>query len=182
MCCAAIYFAIESTSLEVDAIDFWNKAWFEKFAPLGAGLTALALLYYFREPIATKFSPNGWQASNLYGAVFDWASIQSGFVFAIYGFIVTKKDGFVGAIAPGRSHTQFISFTRRACFGGFALTFFSLPLLVISPEIATLSKALYLLIAVWFAFFVWAFCAFLRVAFSFGIMVATPDRETKIAG
>jgi len=41
---------------------------------------------------------------------------------------------------------------------------------------------LYWIQAAWFALFVWAFGAFLRVAFSFGIIVATPDRPKRIPG
>src|SRR3546814_2368596 len=96
------------------------------YAPLGAGLIALALCLYFRHDISERFSPDGWQSADLFAAVFDWSSIQSGFVFAIYGFIVTKRDGFIGAITPGQSYEQFIGFTRRACLGGFALTVSSL--------------------------------------------------------
>lgn len=145
-------------------------------------MATFGLIYYFQTEIMAQFSPDGWQSDNLYAAVFDWSSLQSGFVFAIYGFIVTKKDGFVGAITAGQSYPQFISFTRRACLGGFALTVCSLPLLIVSPKIEAESPITYWIIAVWFAFFIWAFCAFLRVAFSFGIMVATPDKEKPIAG
>ncbi len=168
--------------MKVVTIDFWNKAWFERYAPLGAGILTLFFCWYFKSQITEKFSPNGWQADNLYGAVFDWASIQSGFVFAIYGFIVTKKDGFIGAITPAQSYSQFIGYARCACLGGFALTLSSLPLLIISPVIDETKNREFWIVAVWFAFFVWAFCAFLRVAFSFGIMVAVPDRKERIVG
>jgi hypothetical protein len=143
-------------------------------------MATLIACWFFKSPIADRFSPNGWQAGNLYGAVFDWASIQSGFVFAIYGFIVTKKDGFIGAITPAQSYEQFIGYTRRACLGGFALTLSSLPLLVISPAISAQNTVEFWIVASWFAFFIWAFGAFLRVAFSFGIMVAVPDRKERI--
>jgi hypothetical protein len=129
-----------------------------------------------------KFSPNGWQAGNLYGAVFDWALIQSGFVFAIYGFIVTKRGGFIGAITSAQSYEQFIGYTRRACLGGFGLTISSLPLLIASPEINDSKSYGFWIVMPWFAFFIRAFGAFLRVAFSFGIMVAVPDRRERIIG
>lgn len=149
---------------------------------MGAGFATLVLCYFFRVEISARFSPDGWEVSNLFGAVFDWSSIQSGFVFAIYGFIVTKRDGFIGAITPGQTYEQFIGYTRRACLGGFALTVSSLPLLIASPPLDSEKPASFWIVAVWFSFFVWAFFAFLRVAFSFGIMVATPDRKERIAG
>lgn len=161
---------------------FWQKAWFERWSPLAVALTVLGACLYLRPEITLKFGENGWKASSLYSAVFNWASIQSGFVFGIYGFIITKKDGFVGTISGTTTFAQFIAFTRRAYIGGFALTFASLPLLVTEPAIFSADKRTFWLISTWFAFFIWAFCAFLRVAFSFGIMAATPDRPTRIPG
>lgn len=145
-------------------------------------MIALTMSWLFRDMIAAKFSPNGWDQNNLYGAIFNWSSIQSGFVFGIYGFIVTKRDGFVGRIMPGVSYKRFLAFTKRACFGGFVLTIASLPLVVASPKVNPATPAIYFLIALWFALFVWAFGAFLRVAFSFGIIVATPDLPQRIPG
>src|SRR3546814_16909530 len=35
------------------------------YAPLGAGLIALALCLYFRHDISERFSPDGWQSADL---------------------------------------------------------------------------------------------------------------------
>lgn len=142
----------------------------------------LCLLIYYRVSVSQQFDENKWDPSNLYGAVFDWSSIQSAFIFAIYGFIVTKKDGFAGAIVGGQTYERFLSFTRRACLGGFVLTIVTLPLVIASPAVSGASRIEYYSIALWFSFFVWAFGAFMRVAFSFGIIVATPDRPEHIPG
>lgn len=113
--------------------------------------------------------------------IFNWSAIQSGFVFAIYGFIVTKRDGFAGKLVGAQTYERFISFTKRACLGGFALTIASMPLVVAAPNINA-GSPYYPAVIAWFALFVWAFCAFLRVAFSFGMIVATPDRPERIPG
>lgn len=161
---------------------FWRKLWFERLAPLGMGLVALAVVVVWREAIAARFAPNGWQPSNLYNAVFNWASIQSGFVFGIYGFVASKRDGFVGEIAGGRAFAQLLTYARRAYITGFVLTFVSLPVMVAAPSLADSKSLSYWLVAVWFAAFVWTFCAFLRVAFTFGLIAATPDRKERIVG
>lgn len=161
---------------------FWQKGWFERWAPLLVAAITLSVCIYFKADIALKFGENGWKASSLYSAVFNWSSIQSGFVFGIYGFIITKKDGFVGTISGTTTFLQFIAFTRRAYIGGFVLTFASLPLLVAEPPIFSADRRTFWFISIWFAFFTWTFCAFLRVAFCFGIMAATPDRPTRIPG
>lgn len=164
------------------ALDIWNRAWFERYAPIFLGALSLLSCWYFRSELSASFEPGKWDSSNLYSAVFNWSSIQSGFLFAIYGFIVTKRDGFVGKIFGGRAFSLFIKFTGRACVGGFVLTITSLPLLVSDPDISQASTVTFYLISLWFSFFVWAFFAFLRVAFSFGLIVATPDRPQRSPG
>ncbi len=161
---------------------FWKTREFERLAPIAFGILTFALLAFYRGDIAAKFAPGGWQTANLYGAVFQWASIQSGFVFAIYGFIGTKRDGFVGVLARGDSFEDFLGYARRAYLGGFALTFVSLPIMVVAPSINDLASRSYWIVAAWFACFVWTFCSFLRVAFIFGMIAAAPSRKVEFVG
>lgn len=154
----------------------------ERFAPLALGLAALAAIYMLRIDIASNFEPNRWKAESLYSAVFNWASVQSGFVFGIYGFIVSKRDGFIGEIAHTHTFAELTRYARRAYLTGFALTFASLPLAVAQPSISDPASNAFLITAVWFAAFIWTFCAFLRVAFIFGALVAVPDRRDRIPG
>jgi hypothetical protein len=155
---------------------------FERFAPLVLSLAALATIYYFREEVAAHFAPDGWKAESLYSAVFNWASVQSGFVFGIYGFIVSKRNGFIGEIAHTHSFAELTRYARRAYLSGFVLTFASLPLTVIQPTITDPNSSAFMVAAVWFAAFIWTFFAFLRVAFIFGALVAVPDRRERIPG
>lgn len=154
----------------------------ERFAPLALGLATLVVIYFSRAEIAAHFKPNGWNAESLYSAVFNWASVQSGFVFGIYGFIVSKRDGFIGEIANTRTFAELTRYARRAYLTGFALTFASLPLTVAQPSISDPASRAFLIAAIWFAAFIWTFCAFLRVAFIFGALVAVPDRRERIPG
>lgn len=142
----------------------------------------LALCSIFRSQISDQFSPDGWQSGNLYGAVFGWSSIQSGFVFAVYGFIVAKRDGFAGILVGGQTYERFLGFTRRACFGGFLLAVISLPFVVVAPTVNADKPITYWPIVAWFSYFVWVFGAFLRVAFTFGKIIATPDKPDRIPG
>ena len=155
---------------------------FERFAPLGVGLVSLILLYVFRGEVSAQFGDGGWKVGGLYNAVFNWASIQSGFVFGVSGFIASKRDGFVGELAKGRSFDNLLTYSRRAYLTGFALTFISLPVMVIEPAIGGASTRQFWIVAVWFSMFCWTFCAFLRVAFLFGMVAATPDRKPEIMG
>jgi hypothetical protein len=161
---------------------FWKSKRFEQWAPIVLAGGAILLCIVFRNDIASRFQPGKWNAGNLYNAVFNWAAIQSGFVFGIYGYIAAKRDGFVGEFAKGGSYNRFIGYTQRAYIGGFVLTFCSLPLLVATPNISSPGVWTFWAVIVWFAAFVWAFCAFLRVAFIFGLIAAVPDRPKKLAG
>lgn len=154
----------------------------ERFAPALAGIASLALIYFFRNDISAQFAAGGWHVDGLYNAVFNWASIQSGFVFGVYGFIASKRDGFVGELAKGRSFDMLLTYSRRAYLTGFGLTFISLPVMIIEPSISDVSSRPFWIVAVWFAIFCWTFCAFLRVAFLFGMVAATPDRKPEIIG
>lgn len=154
----------------------------ERFAPMVLGLLTLGAIYLLRSDIALNFGPNRWKAESLYSAVFNWASVQSGFVFGIYGFIVSKRDGFIGEIAHTRTFAELTRYARRAYLTGFALTFASLPLTVAQPPINDPASRAFLLAAIWFSAFIWTFCAFLRVAFIFGALVAVPDRRARIPG
>jgi len=161
---------------------FWKTKAFERRAPIAFGAAAFLLIVLFRSAIAHRFEPNGWDSTSLYGAVFNWASIQSGFVFGIYGFIVTKKDGFAGEVAKAASFDEFLAYARRAYLTGFLLTFVSLPIMVANLSIADSGSPGFWVVAVWFASFVWTFCAFLRVAFIFGMISAVPDKRAEIMG
>lgn len=157
---------------------FWKTKEFERFAPAFLAVVTFLLVLLFQDFIVEKFKPGGWDSTNLYSAVFNWASIQSGFVFGIYGFIATKREGFAGVVAKAPSFDMFLRYARRAYLTGFALTFVSLPIMVADPTIA---DNLWI-VAAWFSAFVWTFCAFLRVAFIFGIISATPDRPVEVMG
>lgn len=161
---------------------FWQSKAFERYAPIGLGLISLLTISYFRVEIAASFKSNGWNSSGLYSAIFSWASIQSGFVFGIYGFLATKKDGFAGVVAKTNSFRLFLTYARRAYFTGFALTFVSLPVMVVDPGISDSNTLSFWIVALWFSAFIWVFCSFLRVAFIFGIISATPDKQNEIIG
>ena len=161
---------------------FWQTKAFERLAPVAFGILSFATIAIFSTSIAAKFEPNGWDSSSLYAAVFNWASIQSGFVFGIYGFIATKKDGFAGIVAKAQSFDQFLAYARRAYMSGFALTFSSLPIMVMNPQITDPHSPEFWSVALWFAASIWTFCAFLRVAFIFGIIAAVPDKRPGIVG
>ena len=73
--------------------------WIEQYAPLVISAACAFAIYILAPSIIARFTQSeGWQASSLYGAVFNWSAIQTGFAFGVYGFVVGKNDGFVQEI------------------------------------------------------------------------------------
>lgn len=148
----------------------------ERFGPLVFAALVLASLVYFRGQIQELSSDRQINVSALYSAIFGWASIQTGFLFSVYGFIATKSDGFIAAIKDSRSMVLFKRYTMRAMLIGFVLTLFTIPLIVTGDQ--PLVSTRFYLSAIWFSVFAWAFAAFLRVALNFGQIVSVPDRKS----
>ena len=164
------------------SVPFYQSIWIERFTPIVLSAAALLIIWWFRVSIAANFATENWKNTDLYSAVFGWASIQTGFVFGVYGFVASKTDGFIKQVSQDNSFYRFVSYIKWAMAAGFVLTSFTLPMIVVSPDLIDSSTDGFRATAIWFTFFVWTFCAFLRVAFIFGTIVAVPDRSPSIPG
>ena len=153
----------------------------EALGPLFFGILSLVALIHFRTDLTAQYIQLGWKLENLYSAVFGWASIQTGFLFGVYGFVVGNTDGFISEVRGTRAMSRFVGYTLRATLIGFILTLATMPLIVADPSLTQESGLVYYLIAAWLAIFVWAFMAFLRVAYIFGLIVRV-KRDTFIGG
>lgn len=111
---------------------------------------------------------------NLYSAVFGWSSIQTGFLFAVYGFVSGKGNGFLKAIGRTKAMEKYNSSLGLAIFSGFTLTLTSMPFIIVPIE-PTSFDIWYVLIAAWFSIFVWAFMLFCGVAYTFGVISTVKD-------
>lgn len=149
----------------------------EQYGPLAICAVCAATVYILAPSIVERFSPAiGWQASSLYGAVFNWSAIQTGFAFGVYGFVVGKNDGFVQEIRDKLAMRRFLGYVKRANVGGFLLTVVSLPLTIMNPAIENPTSLQFFMIVAWFCLFVWTFFAFLRVAYGFGKLSSVRDQ------
>lgn len=150
---------------------------FEQWSPLVLALLGGLLLFAFSDRISEEFTSGRWKSHGLYGAIFGWAAIQTGFAFAVYGFVVGKSDGFIAALRGTRAMRLFIGYIKRAIYSGFILTFATIPLIVTEPDLTSGDSWGYRAVAIWFAVFLWSFLAFLRLAFNFGKIVSVPDKH-----
>lgn len=153
-------------------------SWFvEAYGPAACGVLVLILLWLTRGRLLPLMADNKISIGNLFTAIFGWASIQTGCVFAIYGFVAGKNDGFIGEVRHTRSMRRFNTYIKRAILSGFVLTIGSMPLIVWNFGAGSVDVKVYTVIAIWFSVFVWAFVSFARVAYIFGILVRAEDVE-----
>jgi hypothetical protein len=149
----------------------------ERYAPLA--LTALAggVIALFGPQICDRLASGRVDVDNLYAAVLSWASIQIGFAFGVYGFVLGKTQGFIEAARDTTAMASFLRYVKRANVGGFVLTACSLPLAVIAPTPGDAYSPTFWVVTSWFCLFVWTFFAFLRIAFIFGQVTSVRDEE-----
>lgn len=143
----------------------------EAYGPVICGLLAFVVLWWQRGNILPLITSDKISVGNLCSAIFGWASIQTGCVFAIYGFVAGKSDGFIGEVRNTRSMKRYTIYIKRAIWTGFLLTLTSMPLIVWKFVPAEIDISVFLLFSIWFSIFVWAFLSFARVAFIFGILI-----------
>jgi len=148
----------------------------KRYAPLGVAGAFFLLVLFFQEAISIHLSdPNSRvNLDGVFAAVFDWSSIQTGFLFAVYGFVVGKGDGFIAAVRKTEAMREFTRTIKRAILTGFVLTITSMALLFY--PLKPLGWEFWI-ISVWLALFVWAFLLFCSVAYTFGVIVKVPDQQ-----
>lgn len=160
---------------EQDSQSFWLKL--EQYGPALVGALVFAMLLYCAETVAAGFATNQLKSSGLYSAIFGWSAIQTGFAFGVYGFVVGKSNGFIGALRGTQTLARFEGYIRRANWTGFSLTFATIPLIIAEPAITEPFTYSYILISIWFSFFISSLLAFFRLAYNFGTMASVRDRE-----
>ncbi|WP_149738597.1 hypothetical protein [Rhizobium sp. RU20A] len=153
----------------------------EKFGPISLAALSCLLLYYFRSDLIQLSVSEDINVSNIYSSVFDWSSIQTGFLFAIFGFIAGKTDGFINRIKDTPEMKIFLKYTKHALLLGFAITFASIPMTVTSFDIAKGASWKFHFFAAWSFLSVWGFFSFLRVAYIFGAIIKVKD-DKRVVG
>ncbi|MBS1168868.1 MAG: hypothetical protein H6R00_4893 [Proteobacteria bacterium] len=149
----------------------------ERFGPIATAISVLVVFYVFSSEFIGYIRGNNLKINLLYGEIFDWSSIQTGFLFGVYGFIAGKSDGFIGQIRHTRPVKQFLAYTRNAIVIGFVLTFVSMPLILIDIGPSDITKNWYYITCSWFSLFIWSFLSFARAAYIFGLIIRVDDNR-----
>jgi hypothetical protein len=153
-----------------------SLAW-EKAGPICLTIISGFAIYLFDAQIAEAISSKTIKMEALYGAVLSWASVQIGFAFAVYGFVLAKKDGFIQEIRETMTMSRFLGYVKHANIGGFLLTIASIPITALSPQPTDPQSLEFWIVVIWFLLFLWTFFALIRVAVNFGYLTAIPDQK-----
>lgn len=145
------------------------RSWAEEIA---AGGVAGLLLWSWPHVSARFSAQNGWSASGLYSAVFSWTSIQVGFLFAVYTFVVPRTEPLFKAVAGTGVFERFKSYmlvstylTLLCALGAFILT--------VTNPIPNAAPMVRLPLIIWMTFTVYTLFRFLKVIRSFRGMERT---------
>jgi hypothetical protein len=152
---------------------FWR--FIEGYIPAMTALIVSALIFYCSGSISERFSCGLWKSSNLYSAIFNWAAIQIGFSFGVYGFVLGKSSGFIFAARNTIAMRNFLKYVRAANLAGFLLTVASIPIIVWDPKLVKPMSTSYVLVTLWFGLFSWSFLSFLRLAYNFGLLTSVKE-------
>jgi hypothetical protein len=130
-------------------------------------LIAFLAIYSQSPLLAAQFAhAGGWSAPGLYAAVFSWASIQTGFLFAVYTFIVPRAEPFVTAVGSTPAFQSFKRYMLRTTHLTLLVAVPAFGLMVVNPNPAPGGLAAFAM-AAWLALFVYSILCFLKVIRTF---------------
>lgn len=149
----------------------------ERYGPIFLATMTVVFLLGFKDALISMYLCKIIDFSNLYSSVMTWASIQTGFVFAIFGFVAGKADGFVGEVKNTPAMVLFNKYLKWATILGFIITLITIPFMVGNVGIDGDIWGKYGLFCIWAFMSIWSFFAFARVAYIFGIILQPQDKK-----
>lgn len=152
------------------------SAFIEKYGPIVISVISVSVLYYFRTSITISCDIKAIDFTTLYSSSLNWSSIQTGFIFGVFGFVAGKKEGFIAAVQNTSEMKLFSGYMRTAMALGFFVTMTSIPLVVLSFSVSSSVPWHYHVFCAWAFLSIWSFFAFWRVAYIFGILIRPKDR------
>jgi hypothetical protein len=116
----------------------------------------------------------------MYSSVFGWSTVQSGFLFASYGFFASASSKFFDYLKRTDFILRLLDNVRSGTASTFILAFCSIPLMVLEPDWSSSSPLLLLLIGIWLGIVSWATAEFLRILFVFWRITAPKHRGGEV--
>lgn len=121
--------------------------------------------------VVSHAAESGWNLENIYGALFDLATVFTGFLSAFYGIVQSGDGKYISRIRDTLNFHTFIRFLRSAIICGATFSIFCIPFLIVEPLPKEPLSWEQFPLAVWAGFAGYSFSAFWRVARSFFILL-----------
>ena len=128
---------MNSIALTSSASPGWGNVyrWLRRYFSLIVATSVCGAIGVYHGAIAVAFSTGGWKIDAYYSAVFNWAAFQGAFLFSVYAFFLSRSEPFIKAVAATRAFKDLRKYVLRSLWLSMVLTLFSLPAVVVSPEI-----------------------------------------------
>lgn len=152
----------------------------ERYGPLALVLPWIAIAYFCKDWMVSNINSGEISLSGLFSAVFGWTSIQTGFIFSVFGFVATKSGGLIENFRRSAYISIFERYVKKAMYSGLLLTVYSIP--IMSYKVNVANEIQYWIVVIWFSLFIWAFGAFLRVALNFGKLLSIGNDDEYFPG
>lgn len=102
-------------------------------------ISSLLMFIFFAPQISQAAYNGGWDETRHYASLFNWASIQTAFLFGIYTFIIGRPGKFKSRFEKFGLYNDAMKYLRRTVFYSFTLSFSCLPLMFVSPNVGNWS-------------------------------------------
>ena len=106
----------------------------ERWTPMLIIVSGTLLALAFGDDVERLCNARKWQFGDVYGAVFNFAAIVIGGLFAAYALLVVDTTSTLRRVRRTRAFNRFLSFVRAGIGLSILLSFVSVPLVVIKPS------------------------------------------------
>lgn len=105
-----------------------------------AFLLACIFFAFFAEQISAVAVSQDWSESDLYGSIFGWSAIQTGFFFGVYTFVVARPGKFRDNMKDNTAFAEAMTHLRATVYMLFIFSMVSAPLTFFAPNIKAVTS------------------------------------------
>lgn len=149
----------------------------ERWTPLLFAVFGTVAALAFGDDVERVCKAHNWQFGDVYGAVFNFAAIVVGGLFAAYALLVVDTTSALRRVRRTRTFGRFLSFVRVGIGLSILLSCVSVPLVVVKPSFLAPQAWEGLAAALWAGLTLAMLASVLRVAGTVRLLTENADVE-----
>lgn len=156
------------------------KAIWERSYPYLLGLTFSAAYLFTGEDLTSLVNSRGFNITEVFSSTFDFATVLTGLLFAVYILALVPGGGFLAQIFSTETFSIFRRYVIEALVFGLLTTLISWPLRALSEvpnDPSTFLKGVFL---VWVFIAITALLLFIRVAHVFFVFESAGRKRKRL--